>query len=408
MKLHRIFSTLGITLIFVLLHCEIVGADDLDFQRAVYSLKNLKNNEGEPPDIKDYFGFISEHGRHFSFNEQMDLYVEVLRMQRPVIALTEIISITRAKQDSISDVISRYTVSKAGLDRVSNREVSVVNSYTFAYDRGKLHFDQTLSDNNNIARQTFSYDGERRSRVDFPRGREMTPFAAIGNLDADGWFFQREFPLLQAMVFNTNKLNDSQKSLDLYVMLNTPGTHVYQKRTVIDGVSCILVANMARRVYLDPERDFSVIRYEGYRVEFGTDDNITGASLITRRVFEDLKDYGNGLWLPSKIKNSFYENGQKIWAETITVEKLAINEGIDESLFTGNFPEKTLVFDVDRNFSYLQSDSPSIDGLLRSVVQSKRVWTLQIISVTLGILMIVAALARLWYLKRKNAIMSAA
>jgi len=379
---------MGVMITPVLIFHEVVFANDMDYQQAVSLLRNLRNEDGVPPDIQDFLQFISKQCVQLSYDEQMSLYVELLNMQRPEIALTKVVSLAQAKQNSIRDIFCKYTVSKAGFDTTSAREFSVINDFTYAYDEGKRHFDETLAGNETTSRRSYSYDGEREYFLQYPKGKELTPYAEIGNLSADNWFFPRELPMLQSMLFDTSRSSHPQRSLDICLMLNAPGVYVYQKRTEIEGVKCLLVADMARRVYLDLERNFCVLMYEEYDIDFGGNGNIVGASLTSRRVLGGLKDYGNSLWLPSKIENSFFENEQRIWGETITVEELAINKGVEVTYFTGRFPESTLVFDREANFSYLQSTSPSINALLKETAKSKRVWFWQITSMTLGIILI--------------------
>ncbi|MCL2709277.1 MAG: hypothetical protein FWE95_00215 [Planctomycetaceae bacterium] len=395
----------GLAIACVSLCLASVLASDASYQPEVSSLRDISKDSGIAPDIRDYFDFVSTQGVHLSFNEQMKLYGELLNMQRPEIPLTKVISLIRAKQNSISDVFCRYTVSKSGFDKISDQNFSLTNTFTYAYDRGRRHFDETLAGNENTSRRSHSYDGEREYVLEYPKGREATPYAAIGNLSTDNWFFPREFPMLQSMLLDTGSSSFPQRSLDLYLMLREPGVYVYQKLTEVDGVKCLLIADMVSRIYLDVERNFCVLMYEEYDIEWGANGNIVGASLTYRRLLSDLKDYGNGLWLPSKIENTFFENGQKVWGETITVLELAINKGIDDTYFTGNFPESTFVFDKERNFSYLQSDSPSINGLLQETVRSKRVWTFQVISLTLGFLLILTWIIIRYraYLNMKNA-----
>jgi len=89
----------------------------------------------------------------------------------------------------------------------------------------------------------------------------------------------------------------------------------------------------------------------------------------------------------------------------MTVSGVELNKEIDPKTFTDIFPEDVLVADLVRNLSYEWSDRPSIDAILDKAVKSKRVWTLQYISLTLGILLLLAWFIIQYraYLKRKAA-----
>jgi hypothetical protein len=134
-------------------------------------------------------------------------------------------------------------------------------------------------------------------------------------------------------------------------------TIVFEGSFDSDGVNCLLVATQSQRTWLDPARDFCVVRFEQY--SFRKQQAILNGS----QKFHDFVDYGNGIWLPNRIQRDFFnrETGQSSFSSTISINEIKVNKGLGDDLFVNIIPDGTMVIDGVNNVSYVQGNEKSIE-----------------------------------------------
>jgi hypothetical protein len=228
-------------------------------------------------------------------------------------------------------------------------------------------------------------------------------------------FYHLNMPLFPAMLFNPARCNASwQFNFDLESFLDAEKTHVFEQDIQLNEKKCILVLDLSTKIYLDPEKDFSVIRFEKYAHNAipvpspqsfsGQDVRITGRTLIYRSDLMDLKNCENGIWIPLKIENTIFNKQNVIEQSIVTVKDVQINKGIPKTFFTEIIPENSFVFDAPNNLTYKQSDHASINSLIKETAKSKRIFIYRYISIISGLALIFIALALKYraYLKAKR------
>jgi hypothetical protein len=370
-----------------------------DYERVAQSLKNFASNNGRPPNDNDFFAIVLRPGNAFSYEELDALYKEVLQQNNSNISKTDLLAIVASKRGAISDVRIKY---KSDISYADGRPtISFMSEY--ASTKNSFFSDQIIFENNMPrSRRIVSYDGEHFYRYTplLRNGSSLdTVSIPLVGMDRDfdiSLFFDPFNPLSFAMLTDTELYGRKFYFIcDLQLLLlGDNNTVVFETKEVHDGIECVVVGNWYTRVLLSPQHDYSPLLAEAYYLTSSSGESPkevfpVSRSIAERRTLLDVKHYGNAIWLPSKATVEFFDKEKNNTSVVnVNVELLEVNKGLSESFFVDFIPENALISDTSRGLIYEWSDSPSIDSLLKSVVQSKRVWTFQIISLTLGILLI--------------------
>jgi len=385
-----------------------------DLQEVLRDIREHRNSHSTPPTMADVFSYYGSLDKKIIESATFDAIFEaVLLQQKPDVTLSDIIKIVRAKRDSLRDYIVRYEVTTNS--RAGDTNLPEPMLYKFASKKDRFLFEMP-GVGSGQSRDIFSYDGNNlilvREFGDIPTQGSVTPAEFLAP------FFQQRMPLVVSGLFDSNACGSPDRYYDLVLFLegdlvNLPdGTklnfppHVFEKIEVIGGHRCIAVSNYRTTKYFDIERDFSLISSEYFThtiSDLPQGRMFAGRALYSRTKLYDLKDYGNGMWLPSRVEIEIFEdNGKMKQLDKIFVKSFEINKGIDDAFFTSYIPDDTIMSDVERGLVYRWGDHASINSLLKETAKSKRVWTFQIISMTAGIVMILIALIRM-YLRRRSA-----
>ena len=166
---------------------------------------------------------------------------------------------------------------------------------------------------------------------------------------------------------------------------------VFEKIESVEGEKCIVVSDFSTAMYFAVEKDFSLVQSEVYSQIMTTIANgggvLSGRKISARTKFSKMKDYGNGICLPSNIELERF-NDNPVQYEKVVILSVKINEGIKDNYFTDIIPDDAIVADAENVMVYKQGDRSSIEGLLKDAAKSKRVMIFRYISVTLGLIMI--------------------
>ena len=370
-----------------------------------FDLNNDELGQDLPSNDHDLYVLLSKPE---NFGKTAELFFDIVNEQNSMISRENLLKLVEMKQQSISNFRCKYTVFMEMFDESQNPEVNKKISYEFVCSKNKLYIGYEphhleIDD----PPQKIAYDGEKvLSLLSYPSGHLH---AGLGKPDAGSLmgFFQTYMPLTLAMLFDPRlcEFDFCESNLMLFLQGNRL-YGIFEKMEIASGQECIVIADLYMRLYLDPQKDFSVIQSDSYRQEFSDDGILVGRWLASRSKLFDLTDHGNGVWIPSKAVIENFDKFGKVTARcSVDVSLVEINKGIDDNFFTGFIPNDTLVADTVEGLVYVYGDRPSINSLLKDVAKSKRVFILQYISVTVGILLILIVLIvkYLAYRKRKNA-----
>jgi hypothetical protein len=385
-------------------YINICEADGPDFSDAKIHLEQIIKNR--IPNDNDVFKICSGIENGLSIRELGELYFRVRYLQKTQIGCQELIGIFTAKRNSLHDGNVNYSV------LIDNPLESPIpgrsfRSYNFVFSEEKLFLKRTGKRwEDDYEYGTVAYDGEVLRFLVEPEND--IPNATISKKISFKFFFQPQMPLLGSL-FEASRCDSSLGTdNDVIVFLKKQGSvGILQEQEIVNKRSCVVVYDYYQRIFLDPEYDFSVVKIEKYRLKYDKSQQparILGRDLVFTSNQLDLKSCGNGVWIPSKIDNTFYSNGIVTGHTVISLDSVKINEGIPDKFFSDIIPPNAFVFDGIRGITYMQSDSPSINSLIKETAKSKRVMIFRYISVISGLVLIFIALLLKYraYLKAKR------
>jgi hypothetical protein len=390
-----------------------VFSDDVAYKLAIEYLENTKKKR--IPNDEDYFQICSFSETSFlSSTERLKVWREIVSLQNSDVSLLELQSIFKSKQNSLRDARVTYTEHVYDSRKSDQPTIESSRTYTFAFMSNMLYLERKGKRmNGDYDHAIFSYDGKSMKTVIEPNSD--LPNANIMKKTPLTFFFQIDMPLFSAMLFDPSLCNSSWHfNFNIISFLGAEKkTRVFQQDIFLNGKKYLAVLDLSTKIYLDPEKDFSVVRFEKYSHNFERIESelssvpnirLIGRSLIFRSDLSDLINYDNGIWIPSKIENTIFLKDRVIERAVVSVENVQINQNIPKSFFEDIIPENSFVFDAPNNLTYKQSDSPSINSLIKDTVKSKRILIYRYISIISGLALIFIALIMkfLAYLKAKR------
>ncbi len=354
--------------------------DEHSLNKARAEVRDYKRHHGEAPSNDYYFALLSKY--ELTNPEQATLHRELLGVQRPMVSVADLIAVLIAKRDTIETFDCEYTVRG--------------DNFRYVFDGGKVLVEEFITASKGHGLRSF--DGDYLRVVNFNDTNMVN--ASISEMSSRSSFMRPAMPLCMAMAYNPKLIDSSGTAMDLARYLEKGHFHTFEQEERVDESNCLVVASLRDAIWLDIDRGFSLVQLDSHKVELGASADgmiMTGRSLKKRRTCSEFRDYGNGLWLPFLIKETYFTANGKVdqkRSSSVSVQKMDINKEIPESAFTDVIPEDAMVTDGPRGLIYRYSDRASIDGLLGDYVKSKRSRYLRNISVFLGILLIVMAVIR--------------
>jgi hypothetical protein len=376
------------------------------------ALEYLEKIQDRVPNDIDYYNICSDSSFTLTSTDRARIFLKIVSMQSPQIYRKDLLQLFNAKKKSIRNGQISFTVYMDIPYNSPNRKPRKSEcDYDFIFLDNKIYLKRVGkrwdTDSNS---QIISYDGIVLRTV--KNLDTELPKADICELSDYAPFFVARIPLFQAGVFEASRFSKKlDYRQDFTILLeNKDIVRVYQQEEIVNDRKCIVAASPFQRLYFDPERDYSVVKYEEFTFEpqLQTDSESLSQkrSLVYCCDLLDSRDYGNGIWLPSKIQSTEYADGKVSICFRTSIKNISINtENLNSvELFSNIIPEKSFVVDIPRKMSYMQYESTSIDSLLKETAKSKRVFIYRYISVTAGLLMIIIALLLKYrdYLKDKR------
>jgi hypothetical protein len=386
--------------LFLALGIESLLGNEETFSNVRVEVSNFRRDHGRAPNDEDFFSIIAKNRNCLTAHEQITIWKDIVKQQKPEIDINAIVKLYQAKRDSIRDYESKFTVNRKKND--GSLETKVV---IHALKDRKFYLNTEFVSGNQPKGNVLSYDGEYLFRI---KDVHDSPFASIAMLELRSLAFNDENPLAQSMLYDTELAGFEHRFFDMVNNLpRAKDSVVFEHEEIVDGVSCIVVADFSQRCFFDKQNSYSLKKIQRFNTtSTGTaiGDVLDGGRILTfQRELFDTKDFANGIVLPYRCVNKFFDDrGLPTSEKIIDVEFINVNSGLEDSYFSDIIPDGIPVVDGVLGLVYNSDDRPSIDTTLKRVAKSKRVWTFQIVSVTLGIIMIIIALIMM-YLKRRNA-----
>ncbi|MDO5552382.1 MAG: hypothetical protein Q4G68_01350 [Planctomycetia bacterium] len=380
-------------------------------------VRDYFNRHHVHPTLNDSYEFLNNIPvEQIKENTCAEYNIAVMSSQNPVQSLADIMKIITAKRQSIKDFIIKYKVDVTlFLDKDKwygpkqwDRE--------YAWKNNMFLFDHLYYENGQKQQSRRAFDGEKGIEL---RSNDLAPvqggFSDLNNLEV---FFDPWMPLVLSGLFDTTACDSPMEYYDLVLFFNGPeltlpdGTRfnpkpcLFEKKETINGSKCIVAGNANTTKYFDINKDYSLVQFESYHVKLtqSSDGNIrTGRTLQSKTVLSDLKNYGNGIWLPQKTTATYYDlHGNVKRQDSVTVQSVVINSGIPDSYFSDFLPDNTIVSDTTKDMVYKWSDRTIINGLTNEVVKSKRILFFRYISMLIGLVMMVTAVVLKYRRHRKQ------
>jgi hypothetical protein len=381
-------------------------ADDISFLKIKKELQDFSSTLGYTPTEENYYQLICRKGIELTVREQGILWMELVKLQRPIVSLEDIKEILNAKQKSIKSFKCEFNLTHENKTNKSD-VLNGKTNYIYAIKLPSFFIDTRREDADRfiIDHQIFSYTGDRLINIANPQS--SLPNARILELPTRSIGFCPDSPFAQAMLYDTNNFDSSHPGFDFAVFFSQLSMVVFEKKEYCNKSECVIVAGMGHRLLLDINRDFSLVKSISYFHHFENTSEgpkTVKRTLLSTRLLSDISDYGNGIWLPSKIENIHYSpNEEVIASDIIQCAKIEINN-VSDDFFENIIPNNAIVFDGIRKMTYKQSDSPSIDSLLKETAKSKRILIFRYISVISGLALIFIAIVMKYrqYLKNKR------
>jgi len=205
---------------------------------------------------------------------------------------------------------------------------------------------------------TISFGGTRTHAL-----RQIGADQHIGQVMEGRWHAMRSVDYL-----NPTLTRSAQGDLPLSKELSTMGAELEKDPCTVDGVSCQAIRLYKRlpsgtvlrsfKVYLDPARDYAVIRVEKYWYEF---------QCLERTVDVEELATVKGVYVATKAKCTTYRRpdnsttSQPLYEKVLTATNVQVNSGISDSAFALDFPVGTRVWDSTLQIVY-QVPEPESPG----------------------------------------------
>ena len=376
---------------------QLISAND-NANKIASVIVGYRGAYGHPMSEKDFFEITGSSQAGIGFSDITGLWMEFQKSQMPPITKKNLLTIVKTNRAAFVDIQYKYNLLQTPIDIArSVKRKHETGRYAFSNEKVLISVENDHK-NGEYINNIMSFDGTVVRYVNLATG---DPFASIEPPSrVDGMFFPSTSLLSVSSMLDTKRyFGKSQAYNDFVGMLESDRAVVLEEVEFLDGEECVIITDGNYRMYASPQKNYSIVCKECWVRRSMPGDRI----LLSKAVLSDFHEHENSFWMPQKYyEEIFSEEGKLVTTIQVVFQDVMLNSKIADKFFQDIIPENSFVSDGVRGLTYLQSDSPSINELLKSVAKSKRVWTFQIISVTLGIIMIIVALIRM-YLKRRNA-----
>ena len=287
-----------------------------------------------------FFGIVDKHG--FNSGERLMLWQVLKEKQHPPISAEGLKSLYAQKCGSINDLYTIFRIGEGGsfIHAFKGRDMWYIKSDPKSKDKSAT-----------LVRSIYSVtksDFRKLEEYIKPWGRHYFTAQVIPFSEGEKFFppaFLPQSPIARAWLTDPSSPRcafdpSSQYSIfepSMPAFLDKPAAQiVFEKPETLNGHVCLVVGNFNTKLYLDAEKDYSVYSVETYQPAFPGGPTIgPGRCMSQKVILHGLKDYGNGVWLPSSVESiMFNPDGTVKNQENTVYDEIKVNSGLEDSLFT--------------------------------------------------------------------------
>ena len=285
-----------------------------------------------------------------------NVWLEFRRQQSPLISHADLSAMYTAKMDAVEQIHLAFS-------STNNKNQEEVRRYAYARDGENLFSSVHLNDHL-VKTYGLSENVLREYRGDIPEKGWLTKPHRYSRT-----FHDRRNPLALAMLLDArdNTGLDATRT-DMVAFLQDTLTVVFEKTQTIDGVECVVVSDLTSTLYLDPNRDFALVKMDINSFEFDGDSRGFKVEPRFSRINSEFVDYGNGIWLPKKSTFTELFEGTDTIERVVLLDEATVNKQIPGNLFEDIFPDGIIVIDNINNITYGTSVDTTISQLMSSSV----------------------------------------
>jgi len=351
---------------------QALAADSEAYGRVQSWLSAQKETTGFLPGPLELMRKMAQEGDGLSRAERSMTWLLWRQAQRPPVSLQQIADRVAATRESIKTIRLGYTVLTETASERGRLRPSAFEQCSFFKKQDKLLFSQqTGRSAERLGRLTVrAYDGKMdRTRID--RGPDRPPSGLLAILAGRAAYYDPNGPLgLQMLIDTEADLGMELLVYDLEAFVTHELACVLEKPDVVDGrkaIVCIGGTPPTFMVWLDPERNFAVLRVQTNRVSVDSEGRlvIDEWKVSSLREATDLVDCGDGVWLPRKIVYQAWTSEEQrtpgpnvLQRRTVEIQQAVVNQPIDDSVFTDIFPPGTRVRDTITGERFTEGDTP--------------------------------------------------
>ena len=353
-------------------------------------------NHADPLTYDEFFEITGRYD--LSMPESSELWRLMIERQNPPISIDELKTLYERKRDSIKTF---YAVFRDGDKTLTFALKGDDQLYLEEEDRSKVSDDDAARDSTyRTIRAQNKSDYRQVSFYTLESGEERSSAQLMPRSDfSAGQCYRWENPLTISKI----ACPGSSMSRDMAEYLEERNDlRLFEKPEIIDGHRCLVLTNSNEKVCLDADRDYCVyavfLHSRLEKSKWGGGYISRHTSEPTRKtILHGLKDYGGGVWLPSRAETvSYAEDGSIESEKEIVYDKIKINRRIRDSFFEDVIPEDAMVMDEFRVMDYKWHDRKRLGIPVqgRSVVRHQRVY--RSICVAIGLALIAAGAFAKW------------
>lgn len=363
-------------------------------------------NHAEPLTYDEFFEITGRHD--LTMLESSELWRLMAERQNPPISIDELKTLYERKRDSIKTFYAVFrdgdetvTFALKGSDRLylEKEDKSIVNED----DATPVSAYRTIHARNPSDHRVVSFYAEESGKKFSTAQR--TPLSGFSALQC----YNPNIPLAPARLVNSKQcFQNTDSSSDMTKLLELHPVCLFGKPEMIDGHRCLLLAERDTKIYLDADRDYSIYavfhhgrlkesEWGGYMPSHTTEPT-------SKKVLHGLKDYGDGVWLPSRVETvSYAEDGSVKSEKEIVYDKIKVNRRIRDSFFEDVIPDDAYVTDVTdksdvKTYKWRDRNLLDIPARDRPAVRHQCVY--RSICVAIGLVLIVVGAFAKWRKRR--------
>ncbi len=351
-----------------------------DYKKARDRLENFKTEFGRAPNLDDYYKILLSGELNLTRDDQSFLWNTLRFTQTPSLSKKDLAKIFQMKKNSIRDMYASFVV-------VTGNEAYGTTEYVFALKNKMRYLDkkgvysatgsyhELISLDNSYFRKVWFLHPDANASIKQKNGEINEAFLCL------------QMPLVVSLLCDRSIFDLEIDRGDLCLLLGKqPSFQIMEQTTVVDGNECLVLASPNIEVYLDISKDFSVCSLKCYRDNGHDGEAATFRYLSYERVFHNLSDYGNGIWLPTSIETTMFEPDQSVKSrEIVEYREIRINDDLENKFFEDVIPVGAIVTDSIRDIVYNWGGKSSLSSLIKKAVKTKRQTIFRNLSLILGL-----------------------